>query len=323
MLQHIPTHVISGTLGAGKTSVLRSLLVQRPEHERWAVLINEFGEIGLDSALLNGEQEGVSFTEVAGGCVCCVNGVPFQVALVQLLRKAKPDRLFIEPSGLGHPLQLVEQLRDVPWLDVLAVQPLVLVLDGQKVTSASALAAIEPALLAQAGLLLVNKCDGMTAEQEQLWQQAAAPLPVLCTRQGQLAYQMLPGHQQQAGQAATDRFAASTSRVSAAVLWRDPQQPICSVNAQTDGWSIGWRWHPSQQFELMRVQMWLLQMPWRRAKCVLHTNAGWLSANALDGQSLHWQNSEWHKDSRLELIFTEAQDQQRLSAELAACRVIL
>src|SRR5690554_6297738 len=296
MLQHIPTHVISGTLGAGKTSVLRSLLAQRPEHERWAVLINEFGEIGLDSALLDGEQEGVSFTEVAGGCVCCVNGVPFQVALVQLLRKAKPDRLFIEPSGLGHPLQLVEQLRDVPWLDVLAVQPLVLVLDGQKVVSDSALAAIEPALLAQTGLLLVNKCDGMTAEQEQRWQQAVAPLPVLCTRQGQLAYQILPGH---------------------------PQQPICSVNAQADGWSIGWRWHPSQQFELMRVQMWLLQMPWRRAKCVLHTNAGWLSGNALDGQSIHWQNSEWRKDSRLELIFTEAQDQQRLSAELAACRVIL
>ena len=321
MLQHIPTHVISGALGAGKTSVLRSLLAQRPEHERWAVLINEFGEIGLDTALLNGEQEGVSFTEVAGGCVCCVSGVPFQVALVQLLRKTKPDRLFIEPSGLGHPLQLLEQLRDVPWLDVLALQPLVWVVDAQKVASANALAAIEPALLAQTGLVLVNKCDGMTAEQEKLWQQAVAPLPVLCTRQGQLAYQMLPGHQQQAEQAALDDFAPSRS--AAGVLWRDPQQPICSVNAQADGWSIGWRWHPSQQFELMRVQMWLLQMPWRRAKCVLHTNAGWLSGNALDGQSIHWQNSEWRKDSRLELIFTEAQDQQRLSAELAACRVIL
>ena len=135
MLQHIPTHVISGTLGAGKTSVLRSLLAQRPEHERWAVLINEFGEIGLDSALLDGEQEGVSFTEVAGGCVCCVNGVPFQVDLVQLLRKAKPDRLFIEPSGLGHPLQLVEQLRDVPWLDVLAVKsiPVMVLRQGKSV----------------------------------------------------------------------------------------------------------------------------------------------------------------------------------------------
>lgn len=322
MLQHIPTHVIAGSLGAGKTSVLRSLMAQRPSHERWAVLINEFGDIGLDSALLDGDQEGVSFTEVAGGCVCCVNGVPFQVGLVQLLRKTKPDRLFIEPSGLGHPLQLLEQLRDVPWLDVLAVQPMVLVLDAQKTNSATALANIEPALLAQTGLVLVNKCDGITPEQEQLWQQAFAPLSLHCTRQGRLAYALLPGYQQQAGQQTIeDIFAPSSAAVG--VLWRDPQQPICSINAQAEGWSIGWRWHPSQQFELMRVQFWLLQMSWLRAKCVLRSNAGWLSGNVLDGQSIQWQNTEWRKDSRLELIFAEAQDQQRLTAELAACRVTL
>lgn len=322
MLQHIPTHVISGALGAGKTSVLRSLLAQRPSTERWAILINEFGDIGLDSALLDGDQEGVSFTEVAGGCVCCVNGVPFQVALVQLLRKTKPDRLFIEPSGLGHPLQLLQQLRDVPWLDVLAVQPLVLVLDGQKSSSDTALAAIAPPLLAQTGLVLLNKCDSISPEQEQAWQQAFAPLPLLCARQGQLAYEWLPGYQQHAGQdIGVDGFAPTPA--AAGVLWRDPQQPICSINAQADGWSIGWLWHPTQQFELMRLQRWLMQMPWRRAKCVLHTNAGWLSGNALDGQSIHWQNSEWRKDSRLELIFTQAQDQQRLTAELAACCVSL
>ncbi|HKM27011.1 MAG TPA: GTP-binding protein [Thiopseudomonas sp.] len=319
MLQHIPTHVISGTLGAGKTSVLRSLMAQRPHGERWAVLINEFGDIGLDSALLDGDQEGVSFTEVAGGCVCCVNGVPFQVALVQLLRKTKPDRLFIEPSGLGHPLQLLEQLRDVPWLDVLAVQPMVLVLDAQKASSDMAL---EPALLAQTGLVLLNKCDSLTPEQEHHWQQALAPLPLLCTRQGQLNYQALPGYQQHAGQQPlVDNFANASPKLG--VMWTDPQQPICSVNQQDNGWSIGWRWHPSQQFDLLRVQFWLTRMPWQRAKCVLHTNAGWLSGNALDGQSIHWQNSEWRKDSRLELIFTEPQDQQLLSAELAACRVVL
>lgn len=322
MLQHIPTHVISGSLGAGKTSVLRSLLAQRPSTERWAILINEFGDIGLDSALLDGDQEGVSFTEVAGGCVCCVNGVPFQVALVQLLRKAKPDRLFIEPSGLGHPLQLLEQLRDVPWLDVLAVQPMVLVLDAQKVSCDTALSAIEPAVLAQTGLLVLNKCDSSSLEQEQAWQQIFAPLQIHCTRQGQLAYVLLPGHQQQAGQqSVVDGFPASPKTVG--VLWHDPQQPICSVNAQDDGWSIGWRWHPSQQFELMRMQMWLMQMSWRRAKCVVHTNAGWLSGNALDGHSIHWQNSEWRKDSRLELIFSAAQDELRLTAELTACRVTL
>ena len=52
MLEQIPTHLVGGPLGAGKTSLIRQLLAQRPAAERWAVLINEFGQIGLDAALL-------------------------------------------------------------------------------------------------------------------------------------------------------------------------------------------------------------------------------------------------------------------------------
>ena len=73
------------------------------------------------------------------------------------------------------------------------------------------------------------------------------------------------------------------------------------------------------EFELLRVQQWLATLPWRRAKLVLQTNAGWLSANALDGETPHWRSSEWRKDSRLELIFSAAQDQQALNQRLAAC----
>ena len=105
MLQNIPTHVMAGPLGAGKASLIKHLLAQRPANERWAVLINEFGQIGLDAALLTQDDDGIALGEVAGGCLCCVNGAPFQVGLGRLLRKAKPDRLFIEPSGLGHPAQ--------------------------------------------------------------------------------------------------------------------------------------------------------------------------------------------------------------------------
>lgn len=81
MLREIPTHLIGGPLGAGKTSLIRSLLAQKPAGERWAVLVNEFGEIGLDAALLATDVDGVAIGEVAGGCLCCVNGVPFQVGL--------------------------------------------------------------------------------------------------------------------------------------------------------------------------------------------------------------------------------------------------
>ena len=60
MLQNIPTHVIAGPLGAGKTSLIKHLLAQRPANERWAVLINEFGQIGLDAALLTQDDDGIA-----------------------------------------------------------------------------------------------------------------------------------------------------------------------------------------------------------------------------------------------------------------------
>ena len=318
MLNNIPTHLIAGPLGAGKTSLIRHLLAQRPAHERWAVLINEFGLVGLDAALLTTDDDGVALGEVAGGCLCCVNGVPFQVGLGRLLRKAKPHRLLIEPSGLGHPLQLLEQLGAAPWAGVLAVQEPLLVLDAQALAAGEALPDSQQATLAHAGLLLLNKAERLDEATQARIQMQLPARPIYWTRQSALPLAALPGFSTQADSAgALDNL--PTGSASLPSLWRSPSEPICQVQQQAEGWSIGWRWHPSQQFELLRVQQWLSGLPWRRAKLVLHSNAGWLSANALNGQALHWQNSEWRKDSRLELIFTEAQEVSALQVGFAAC----
>ena len=69
MLSQIPTHLIAGPLGAGKTSLIRQLLTQKPADERWAVLVNEFGQIGLDAALLGPDTDGVTMAEIPGGCL--------------------------------------------------------------------------------------------------------------------------------------------------------------------------------------------------------------------------------------------------------------
>ena len=167
MLQNIPTHVIAGPLGAGKTSLIKHLLTQRPVGERWAVLINEFGQIGLDAALLTQDADGIALGEVAGGCLCCVNGAPFQIGLGRLLRKAKPDRLFIEPSGLGHPARLFEQLNEAPWVGVLSVQPCVLVLDVQSLAAGKPLPAAQQETLNSAGLLVLNKAEGLDIDDRQ------------------------------------------------------------------------------------------------------------------------------------------------------------
>lgn len=320
MLSQIPTHLIAGPLGAGKTSLIRHLLAQKPATECWAVLINEFGQIGLDAALLKRGEDGIALAEVAGGCVCCVNGAPFQVGLGRLLRQARPDRLLIEPSGLGHPAQLLAQLRQPPWRGVLAVQPALLVLDAAALAAGQALPQVQHQALGEAGLLLLNKSEHLSAEDRARIAATLPPLPLHWTTQGRLDLAALPGFGARAAEAEAADLPAAAAPLPQ--LWRTPDEPICLIQDQAEGWSIGWRWHPSQRFDLAQVQRWLEGLAWRRAKAVLHGADGWRSLNALHGQAVEpWRASEWRKDSRLELIFDAAQNAEALRAGLAACRI--
>ena len=92
---NVPTSIVSGFLGVGKTTAIHNLLSQKPKNERWAVLINEFGEVGVDASLIESgtsTQKEIFLREVPGGCMCCTNGLPMQMALNQLLSRARPHR---------------------------------------------------------------------------------------------------------------------------------------------------------------------------------------------------------------------------------------
>jgi len=321
MLSQIPTHLIAGPLGAGKTSLIRHLLAQKPAGERWAVLINEFGQIGLDAALLEQGDDGIAMAEVAGGCLCCVNGAPFQVGLGRLLRKARPDRLLIEPSGLGHPAQLLAQLRQPPWHGVLAVQPALVVLDAAALAAGQPLPDVQRQALDEAGLLLLNKSAGLGAEARARIATDLPSVPLHWTERGRLDLALLPGLTAQASPIEVSAE-LSTAAPGLAQIWRNVAEPICQVQDQAEGWSIGWRWHPSQRFDLAQVNRWLQSLGWRRAKAVLHGATGWHSLNALQGHALEaWSPSEWRRDSRLELIFDQSQNAAALSTSFATCRI--
>jgi G3E family GTPase len=321
MLKAIPTHLVAGPLGAGKTSLIGQLLAQRPPAEHWAILINEFGQIGVDAALLDAQAPGVSIREIAGGCLCCVNGVPFQVGLSRLLRQARPDRLFIEPSGLGHPGALLQQLGQAPWSGVLALQPLLLVLDAAALARAQDLPEAQREMLGLAGLLLLNKSETLDdAARDRL--QALLGRPLIWTSQGQVAFDRLPVSVPGPRQAPAG---LPHGRATPPLLWRNAEEPFCLIRHEGH-WSIGWRWHPSQRFDRQRLHACLQGLPWLRAKLVLHCAAGWFSANLLKPSGAAsampaWQSSEWRKDSRLELIFTGPQDGAALQAAIGACRL--
>ena len=116
IFQNIPCTLVTGFLGAGKTTVINELLATKPSDERWALLINEFGHIGIDGSLLassqdnNFEQQKIAIREVSGGCICCTSQLPLQIAISRLLSEHNPQRLLIEPTGLAHPRELINQL---------------------------------------------------------------------------------------------------------------------------------------------------------------------------------------------------------------------
>ncbi|EIK97446.1 putative cibalamin biosynthesis-like protein [Pseudomonas sp. M47T1] len=319
MFKNIPTHVIAGPLGAGKTSLIGQLMAQRPAGERWAVLINEFGQIGLDAALLSTGDDGIALGEVAGGCLCCVNGAPFQVGLGRLLRKARPDRVFIEPSGLGHPAQLLKQLRDAPWRGVLAVQPLIMVLDAQALACGQLLPDPQRDALPDVGLLVINKSDEVPVE-KRLWIKSQLPdIEQVFTNNGFLSVSYLGRPTEMGPDGPVGNIAAPAE--SPATLWIDPFRPIMAVHNQAQAWSMGWRWHPQRIFDERKVLEWLSTMVWRRAKGVVRTGDNWHSFNAVDNVIPALQRSEWRRDSRLELIFEGPQDEAALGDSLRECLI--
>ncbi|MFV0595931.1 CobW family GTP-binding protein [Shewanella sp.] len=132
IVKAIPTNIITGFLGVGKTSLIKQLLKTKPEGETWAVLVNEFGEVGIDAGLMDASDSGVQIREVAGGCMCCAAGVPTQVAINQLIARAKPDRLLIEPTGLGHPNEIIKVLSAPHYHNVISLRSTLCLIDARK-----------------------------------------------------------------------------------------------------------------------------------------------------------------------------------------------
>ncbi|MEZ8695921.1 GTP-binding protein [Vibrio lentus] len=132
----VPTNIITGFLGVGKTTAILSLMKNKPVDESWAILVNEFGEIGVDGSLIQGNdsKQQVFMREVPGGCMCCAAGLPMQIALNQLLSEAQPDRLLIEPTGLGHPREVLEVLSSEHYRKVLSLQKNITLVDARKLS---------------------------------------------------------------------------------------------------------------------------------------------------------------------------------------------
>jgi G3E family GTPase len=105
----IKLDVISGFLGAGKTTLINKLLREAWQGDKIAVLENEFGEIGVDGDLLRGHD--LTVREITNGCICCTLKGDFVEGIQELAREYRPDRIVIEPTGIGKLGDIMEACR--------------------------------------------------------------------------------------------------------------------------------------------------------------------------------------------------------------------
>ncbi|RPH40279.1 MAG: hypothetical protein EHM87_22505, partial [Burkholderiales bacterium] len=337
----LDTLLVTGFLGAGKTTLLAGWLAERPPHERWAVLVNETGALGIDHALLGGDgpDARVAVAEVAGGCACCAARVAFGATLVRLLRRGPWNRLIIETTGLGHPAELVDQLRALSAASEalsgglsgrLRLRPPVAVVDASRAAlyedparPGHAIAADQVAL---ARLLVLNRTAGLdpaavAALAERLAGLGPWPRPVLSTATGRVPLTDVLAALEDAGPAAdgppalaTGAAARATRRLGApagpAAPDPGPATPAPIGPASPVG-SVARRWPPDTVFDRPALQAALAAMvaadgPLKahgllRGKGVFRTERAWYGWQWVDGRS-DWQETAWRADSRLELL---------------------
>ena len=327
-IQAVPTNIITGFLGTGKTSTILHLLKSKPANERWAVLVNEFGEIGVDGSLFQGqhsEETGIFIREVPGGCMCCAAGLPMQIALSQLLSRARPDRLLIEPTGLGHPMEVMQVLSEDHYRDVLSIQKVLTLVDARNLADKRYTEhATFNQQIAIADIVVGNKQDlygpGDKTRLESYVKDNGAPnAKVAVTEQGVLELNLLMG-QTATTLHTTHKHHGTHNDKAQPVNLSDAPLPECgyikAVNQGEGFESIGWRFDARKVFDRDKLFGFLSGLFAERMKAVFITQQGVFGYN-LTRDALTEIELDDCLESRIEIIATQLNEEWE--AQLLAC----
>jgi|AZII01.1.fsa_nt_gi G3E family GTPase len=341
----IRVHLITGFLGVGKTTAILDVLAHTSSHEKWAVLVNEFGEVGVDGTIL--AAQGAVVKEVPGGCLCCVSGLPFQMGLNLLIAREKPDVILIEPTGLGHPRNILNMLAAEHYQRILELGATICLLDPRHLSQPRYTRNdVFKDQLQVADVLVANKTELASAADKSAFEallerSQPAKAASYWTTQGHfdlscLEFAANPQRRMQfrpatnisttplANPSALEVNVQETSGLvdaSNSILALEEGQDIRRLENQGDGYfSVGWLLSAGWQFSLVELRHWLNMINLQRAKGLLRTDQGYYVLNWRDG-ALTEMPTRALDESRIELIHDAALNADELERALLACRI--
>ncbi|MAD43728.1 MAG: hypothetical protein CMI02_09780 [Oceanospirillaceae bacterium] len=324
----IRTHLITGFLGVGKTTAILNLLQQKPAAEKWAVLVNEFGEVGVDGAIL--ESQGAVVKEIPGGCLCCVSGLPFQIGLNMLIAKEKPDVLLIEPTGLGHPRNILNTLVNGHYRELLTPGANLCILDPRHLSDARYTGNdVWQDQIQLADILVANKTDMATPADRQAFEQLLADSQPaksasVWTQQGRIDSQLLQAEHNPQRVAvnphAHDHQHSRQEDLAPQTALAEGEEIRLLENHGQGYFSVGWLISDKWVFSAEKIRSWLAGLNVERAKGIVITDEGPLVINLREGV-LTEMPTRHPDESRIECIAAQPLDGQNLQNHLLLMRV--
>lgn len=273
----VPVHIVSGWLGAGKTTTVRRWMASRAGVERCAVVVNDFGEARIDATLLDGAA---SVTDIPGGCVCCTAPEGLVRTIDALLDEVRPDRIFIEPSGLARPQDVVDMLTRGGLAARVELRPTLVLVDPAMLPGDDTLRE----QIEAADILVANRCDLATPTQMAAFR-ALEPWPP-----------PLAIHETSHGVLPDDALAPGPARAGG------PHDDEHGHDHDHGHVARSWVFPPGMRFSFDAVRTLVVDTPGvARFKGLFHGDIGWFRLD-LAGGRLHVAGTGYRRDSRADVI---------------------
>ncbi len=148
-----PVTIITGYLGAGKTTLLKRIISEI--EKRIAIIMNEFGEINIDSKII--KQKNFEMAELLGGCVCCSLTGEFEAAIKEIIEKVKPEAIIVETTGVAEPDAMIVDIQDN--MPELKLDSIVTIVDADAMKRFPSIGHTGKVQIENANVILVNKVD--------------------------------------------------------------------------------------------------------------------------------------------------------------------